>query len=89
MVTIKYMDGRVEKVNRCNLTPTGLEMRNTSADELRKVLNGDGRCLMIYERGGKTRIIMPNEVRDILIHGKSVFIERGSGHNCGVWCDRC
>jgi len=90
MVIIKYIDGRkVEKVHRSNLTPTGIGMRNTSAGELRKVLEGDGRRLLVYKGNGDTKIIMPGEIRDILIHGKSIFIEDDKGHQCGVWCDEC
>jgi len=89
MVTIKYINGKTEKIHRYNLTPTGVEMRNTSADTLREVLNGDGRRLLIYERDDTTRIIIPNEIRDILINDKSVFIEKDDRHRCGVWCDRC
>jgi len=86
---IIYVNGKHEKISGSMLTPTGTEMRNTGAAELRKVLQGDGRRLLVYERGGKTRIIMPSEVRDILVRGKSVFINEDDGHRCGVWCDRC
>ena len=85
---IEFIDGKREEFDRCQVTPTGVEMRNTSANQLRKVLHGDGRRLLVYENGG-TRIIMPNEVRDILINGKSVFIKKTKDHQCGVWCDRC
>ena len=50
-------------------------MSNPGLEELRKVLNGDGRRLIVYNRDDDTEIIMPNEVRDILIDGKSIFIE--------------
>jgi hypothetical protein len=87
-LTIIYTNGKTEEIHRSNLTPTGLEMRNTSPEQLRSVLHGDGRRLLVYAGDG-TRIIMPDEVRDIIINGESVFIEKGCGHNCGVWCDKC
>ncbi len=88
MLTIIYVNGKTEKIHPSILTPTGMEMRNTGADELRKVLNGDGRRFIVYAGNG-TRIIMPSEVRDILKNGKSVFVENTKNHQCGVWCDRC
>ena len=66
---------RSKRIHNSNLTPTGMTMRNPGLEELRKVLNGDGRRLIVYNRDDDTEIIMPNEVRDILIDGKSIFIE--------------
>ena len=83
---IEFIDGKKEEFNRSQVTPTGVEMRNTSASQLRKVLHGDGRRLLVYEKDG-TRIIMPNEIRNILIKGKSVFIEENDRREYGVWSD--
>jgi len=85
---IKYIDGKEEELNRYQVTPTGLEMRNTSKDQLKQILSGDGRRLIVYEPTG-TRIIIPNKIRDIIIDGESIFIEKSKGHQCGVWCDEC
>lgn len=87
-LTIKYTNNDTEELNRYCLTPTGIEMRNTSSEELIKVLHGDGRRFIVYENDGSTRIIMPNEIKDILINGKSIFVK---GYdicdNSSVWCD--
>lgn len=91
---IKFKDGHEEEFHSFNVSPTGIQMRNTGSDQLRKVLKGDGRDLIVFgneEKGIPDRVIRAEEIQDIIVNGVTVLMYQThiKDHQCGVWCDRC
>lgn len=87
---IQYKDGICESFHPSHITPTGYEMRNPGSEELRKVLKGDGRDLLVLIGDQEPRVICIEIIQDIILDGKSVLIGQiKHNHRCSVWCDKC